>query len=232
MKATDIPGKIQLPFANSAGAGYKRTVPVASQIGVVDGAASYTDGFPPLNFLPVASGGVPPFGQDFNGLLNAISALSRWFSSGAPIAYDAAFSTAIGGYPKGAIVQSVTTFGKVWLCTADDNTSDPDAGGANWQEYPVFEMSLTMPGYIKFAGGFIVQWGLSGPLAGNSTEVETLPIAFPTAGLIVLTSPQVTAGSESGQSSSGAIVSKTQISVSNTGSLGTAMHAFWAVFGY
>lgn len=134
MKASDIPAKIQLPFGASAGGSYIRTVPVASQIGVTAGAWSYTDGSVPLNFEEVSLGGVPPDGRDFNGLLNVVSAHNRWAISGGPVPWDGAFSTAIGGYPMGAIVQSATTFGTMWVCLADNNTTNPDTGGANWQK--------------------------------------------------------------------------------------------------
>jgi len=131
MKRSDIPSKFPIPFGNSAGAGYIRQVPTASQIGVTNGAASLTDGFVPLNFLPVGSGGVPPFGQDMNGILNQISAWSRWQSAGNPLTFDATFATNIGGYPAGAIL-SAAAGGNLWLCLTDDNTSNPDTGGAGW----------------------------------------------------------------------------------------------------
>jgi hypothetical protein len=132
MQSSDIPSKIQLPFAKNAGGPYIRTVPIPSQIGIQDGAASWNDGFPPLNFLPDSAGGVNPFGQDMNGVLNAISSLLWWYSAGGPVSYDSSFQTAIGGYPKGAIVQSVTTLGMLWQSTAENNMTDPDTGGAGW----------------------------------------------------------------------------------------------------
>lgn len=134
MKASDIPTKFPIPFASSAIAPYIRPIPVTSQIGIQAGAASLTDGFVPVNFLPVAAGGTPPFGADFNGLLNQITLWSRWNSAGGPLPWDSSFSTAIGGYPKGAIVQSLIP-ASAWICTADDNTTNPDTGGANWSPY-------------------------------------------------------------------------------------------------
>lgn len=136
MKLSDLPTRIQLPFGASAGSGYIRTVPVASQIGVQDGAASFTDGFPPLNFLPVGAGGVPPFGQDMNGLLNQATAWTRWQATGAPPVYDATFSAAVGGYPKGSFLSNASTVGQFWISQIDDNTSNPDSGGANWIAFP------------------------------------------------------------------------------------------------
>lgn len=134
MKSSDIPGKIPTPFANSAGASYIRTVPVPSQIGISGGAASYTDGFPPDCFIPAASGGYPPDGRDVNYMLKIATSWIRWQAAGGPIQYDSAFSTSIGGYPLGAVLQKANTAGQ-WLCTVDDNTSNPDTGGAGWITY-------------------------------------------------------------------------------------------------
>ncbi len=136
MLAASIPAKFNIPFANSAGGSFIRPIPEASQIGIQPGAASLTDGFPPLNFTPIASGGVPPYGEDMNGLLNQSTAWDRWFSAGGPVNYDGTFSAAVGGYPLGAVVASNVVLGNYWLSTVDGNTTDPDAGGAGWINPP------------------------------------------------------------------------------------------------
>lgn len=118
-----------LPFANS---GAKNTVPVPSQIPITAGAASYTDGFPPLTMTPVTSGGIPPSGLDMNGVLNEISAPGVWYCAGAGFPYDAAFSSAVGGYPKGSRVLAASGAG-YWFSTTDNNVTDPDTGGAGWK---------------------------------------------------------------------------------------------------
>ena len=107
-------------------------MPVASQISITAGRASWTDGFPPLTFLPPGAGGVPPFGQDFNGVLCQLSQWTRWQNAGATVQYDAGFSSSIGGYPKGAVLQNASTAYCVWISQVDNNASDPDTGGANW----------------------------------------------------------------------------------------------------
>ena len=132
MQSSNIPTKIQLPFAKNAGGAYIRTVPVASQIGILAGAASYNDGFPPLNTVPPSAGGVNPSIQDMNGILNELSALLQWYSAGGPISYDATFQTEIGGYPKGALVQSAVLVGVIWQSTTENNVTNPDTGGAGW----------------------------------------------------------------------------------------------------
>ena len=78
MQSSQIPSKFPIPFANGAGSGYIRQIPVTSQISITPGAASLTDGFPPLTFIPEGSGGIPPFGQDMNGILKEITAWIQW----------------------------------------------------------------------------------------------------------------------------------------------------------
>lgn len=132
MKYNQIPAKFPIPWAANAGGGFISPIPTASQIAINPGRASLNDGFPPLNFQPVGAGGVPPFGQDMNGILNAITLWSRWQAAGGQARYDATFATAIGGYPMGAML-SGSTSGTVWLNTVDDNITDPEGvSPAGW----------------------------------------------------------------------------------------------------
>lgn len=132
MLASAVPTKFQIPWGNSAGGSYIHPVPQASQIGITAGAASLTDGFPPATFSPIAAGGTPPFGQDFNGILNQITLWNQWQSAGGPLIYDGTFASAIGGYPKGAMIQSSVTIGLFFVSLIDGNSSNPDSGGTNW----------------------------------------------------------------------------------------------------
>jgi hypothetical protein len=132
VKLSDIPTKFPIPFANSAGPSFIRPIPVSSQIGIQDGAWSLTDGSPPLNFTAKGIGGVPPFGQDANGLFKQITQWARWQGAGGAVPWDSAFSAAIGGYPQNAVVASATVVGRFWKSTVDDNVTNPDSGGAGW----------------------------------------------------------------------------------------------------
>lgn len=132
MQFSGIPSKFAMPWGENAASGTIRAIPPASQIGITAGAASLNDGFPPVTLLPVGAGGTPPFAQDMNGILNQITAWSQWQQAGGPVTYDAAFQAAVGGYPNGSVVNSATTFGVIWLCTADNNVTNPDTGGAGW----------------------------------------------------------------------------------------------------
>jgi hypothetical protein len=174
MKASDIPSKFQIPFGNGAGGSYIRNVPLASQIGINDGWASLTDGFVPLNFQPIASGGVPPFGQDMNGILKQSTSWDRWLSAGAPVTYDSTFQTAIAGYPAGTIVQSATTLGTFWFSTVDDNVTNPDTGGAGWTNLALlFAQNTPFYGFAALpAATFNVATG--GALATTVTTFGTV----------------------------------------------------------
>lgn len=128
MLSSQKPKLIPVAFATR---GAKQDIPVASQVSVTPGRASYTDGFPPLTRTPLSAGGIPPYGTDFNGVLNEISAAIRWANAGMGYTYDAAFSSSVGGYPKGAQLTKSTNDG-IWLNTVESNTSNPDTGGAGW----------------------------------------------------------------------------------------------------
>lgn len=137
MQDSQAPTKIPLPWGNSAGGSYIRDIPTASRIGFQNGAASFTDGFPPLCFVPVATGGAGPFGQDMNGILFQVTSGLRWLQAGGPNPWDFGYATTIGGYPRGAIVSNASIIGLYWISTADNNTTNPDTGGANWVSFGV-----------------------------------------------------------------------------------------------
>lgn len=133
MQSTQIPQRLPLPFGAAAGGSYIHTVPTASQIGITDGAASLTDGFVPLNATEIAAGGVPPFMNDMNGILNVATAWAQWAAACGPVQYNSAFSAAIGGYPKGNLLLAANGV-SYWFSLVEDNTVDPDAGASvQWQ---------------------------------------------------------------------------------------------------
>lgn len=132
LSQSSVPPKFPIPWGSSAGSSYIRSIPQNSQIGIQNCAASLTDGFPPLTFTPSIAGGCPPDGRDFNGILKQLSLWSQWQGAGAAVIYDSAFSASIGGYPKGTILSKAASVGCFWISIADNNSSDPDTGGANW----------------------------------------------------------------------------------------------------
>lgn len=122
MQTSSIPTKIPTPFANS---GTKNTIPIPSQIGITGGAASFTDGFPPLTRTAISAGGIPPFGADFNGIFNAITQAIRWTNSGSGYPFDSDFSTEVTGYPNGALIPA-SDYSGYWINTIDANTTAPE----------------------------------------------------------------------------------------------------------
>lgn len=135
MLAANIPSKFVAAFANAAGAGYSRSIPL-TQGSPGNGAASLNTGFPPETFTPPGSGGYAPDGRDVNGVLFPTTGWAQWFSAGGAVPWDSAFSSAVGGYPLGAIVASATTFGLQWISMIDNNMAIPDMSGPDWMVWP------------------------------------------------------------------------------------------------
>ena len=180
MQASEIPTKFPVAFAEDAGVGYTRQVPTTPS--GQPGAAAMTTGFPSVNFIPEGAGGVPPFGEDVNGILNQITAWLQWLQAGGvPVAYDATFQAGLlpnPGYPKGAVVASATTFGLYWISTVDSNTTNPDTGGAGWatwlQSTPAAGVQLqyvsgTTLLLAPFNGGYLWINGVSYPIPSGLT---------------------------------------------------------------
>jgi hypothetical protein len=179
VQASDLPYKLILPWASSApGGNVTNPIPPTSQIGITNGAASLPDGFPPLNFIPVGSGGTPPFGKDFNGAFFIETSWTRWLSAGGPIKWDSAFSAAVSGYMQGAIVQSATTFGQFYICLVDNNTSNPDTGGAGWFKWSPFGVGVQD---VTASGAFVTKYQSvrlyrTSALGNSSTTLPTSPV--------------------------------------------------------
>ena len=174
MQASNEPSKSPVPFAES---GSKNTIPVNSQIGITPGLASFTDGFPPLTMTPLVAGGIPPRGEDFNGILYFLSAAARWQQAGGSYAFDSDFSTSVGGYPKGAILRSADGTA-LFMSRVENNTVDPDAGpSANWQSLAI--ASPKGECRLALSGASIV---LS-PFQGNQLYINGANRSIPVAGV-------------------------------------------------
>jgi hypothetical protein len=171
MQLSQVPAQIVEAWA-SGDATKTNPIPVPSQIGITPGAASWTDGFPPLCATPIASGGIPPSKADMNGGLYQMSAVDVWMCAGGGFPYNATFQTAIGGYPKGARVLAATGLG-YWISTVDNNMTDPDTGGAGWASSP--ENAITaLTGDVTATGPGSVAATLaaSGVTAGSYTTAS------------------------------------------------------------
>jgi len=136
MQKSNAPTKLTVAFASGTGAGPVNTVPLTP--GATPGTASYQTGFTSVNMEPIASGGIPPFGADFNGILKAATTAQIWQQSGYMWPFDSTFAgnSNIGGYPAGSVLLMGSGNG-LWINKTDDNTASPDAtGSTGWIGLP------------------------------------------------------------------------------------------------
>jgi microcystin-dependent protein len=78
-----------------------------------------------------------------------LSAWAQWQAAGGAVIFDASFAASIGGYPKGAVLAALGVSGYYWICTADNNTNNPETGGANWVSFNLLGTLTT--GDVKFS---------------------------------------------------------------------------------
>lgn len=132
------PTQITVPFATS---GLKTSIPAASD--PITGRAGYDQGFTAINMTPRTAGGIPPFGQDFNGIFFDISTALQFLEAGGGFPYNSTFATAVGGYPLGALVSRSDGSG-LWRNTVANNTADPEGAGTGWQPEEAGATSVAM----------------------------------------------------------------------------------------
>lgn len=86
--------------------------------------ASQDVGFPEVTMKPVQVGGEAPDGRDFNGFLQLLSSHLFASQNGGIYTFNADVSSAIGGYPQGAILGYIDTNGDYNFVKSliDDNT--------------------------------------------------------------------------------------------------------------
>ncbi|MCD8179777.1 MAG: hypothetical protein LUE98_21205 [Tannerellaceae bacterium] len=137
MKSTDIiqPTAISQPIANT---GTRNTI---SQTATGSGYASVAEGFPDITMIAPADGGLPPRGEDCNGLFYLSTDQKVYLQNGGYITFNEEVSELIGGYPQGAILDYYNSDTNVWakvISLVDDNTNnfvdDPSLiDGTNWK---------------------------------------------------------------------------------------------------
>jgi len=120
--AANYPRIIALPFAAN---GTKTTIQVASH-GGGSALASYNDGFPSITLTPSASGGLLPYGGDFNGVLFDLSQFQTWVNGGGQFLFNTSYASAIG-YAVGAVVILDDHSGS-FVNLTNNNTLNPNSG--------------------------------------------------------------------------------------------------------
>lgn len=150
------PQLIVKPFAAAATNPDFITLPIPVAAPVTPGQASFDEGFPPVTMTDPALGGVPPFGQDFNGLNYMITSYLAWLQGGGGFTYNATFVAANTGYAVGAVLKSATTEGRYWYNTVANNANDPDVTPTGWIGYSVFGSPVGEQASAPGAGTFTV----------------------------------------------------------------------------
>lgn len=179
------PTTIVEPFAKS---GSKNTIPVTAS--ATPGLASLDTGFPSLTMTPVAQGGVPPSGLDFNGIFNWITQHTSWVNAGGQYTFDATLAAFIGGYPVGMVLQSddgLSSYVNVQAANSANFNSDPSQIGVTWLPYGGAAVAASGSTTINSTGGAVT---LTGAQAAHSLVIVTGTL---TANL-TLTFPAITRG--------------------------------------
>ena len=168
------PGKIITPWAES---GLKNPIPPAAN--PATGRAGFDQGFSAINMTAKEAGGIPPFGQDFNGIFYEVTNILRYMQAGGQPTFDAALATVIGGYPKGAMVlgsDGVT----LWQSKVDSNFTDPNTDPSSWGTFDIgLKADLAAAGGAGLVGGLAkpVTWtGFAG--GADCTGVASSEAAF------------------------------------------------------
>lgn len=146
MTTPSTPELIVEPFGKDAVAPYI-TIPIPLAP-TTAGKASYSEGLPPATMTNPGSGGIPPSGADFNGILFALSTWCAFFQSGQRIAYDATASAAFApGYPLGAVLYNATDK-CLYQSTAAANVTNPGVSVATWRNLnkPLYAASAPSAG--------------------------------------------------------------------------------------
>ena len=125
------PAKIITPWAST---GSKNPIPASANNST--GAAGFDKGFPDITMTPEEAGGLPPAGQDFNGIFYQITEIIRYMQAGGQPRFSASLSASIGGYPKGSIVLG-DNGSDLWQSQVDSNTTNPNTTTATWKAVDV-----------------------------------------------------------------------------------------------
>ena len=141
------PTFVKQAFANN---GIKNTIP---DITTNEGYASYDKGFPDITMQPKESGGLPPRGQDMNGILNELSQFNQYQQMGGTYGLDNNILKN-GGYAKNSVVYQDDG---IYRSLVDNNTdnfvNNPSAIDSTWQlivDYNSQSGTNGVPGQLSY----------------------------------------------------------------------------------
>lgn len=161
------PKLITKPFAQN---GQKNAIPENFSSSMESNQATWDTGFGQITMIPVAAGGMPPKGQDFNGIFNQLSENIIYLSKGGKFKFSADYAASINGYPKGAILQSDDET-KEYQSKIDNNkvnfnTATQSQINAAWKLVSTDDLLQQIAGKQP-AGDYATKTELSNGLAGK-----------------------------------------------------------------
>lgn len=191
MKSTDIvqPQPMSSAFAEdifSSSGSTDFAIPKATSTSATD-TCVIDDGFLPITSEPLDDGGIAPERKNFNGLFYLSTDQRVFLQNGGIITFNADVSTAIGGYPQGAILGYVDANSNFSFVKSliDDNaynfvTTPSYIDGEYW-DYASLKINLSNMNPTQTVKDTIVGWGM--PDYDNGISI-TLPYTVTQAGYI------------------------------------------------
>ena len=116
--------------------GLKNVIQKVLQSGQDPEDMTWNLGTPQITMIPKEDGGLPPKGQDFNGVLYTLSDHAVQRQNGGQIVFSNDVVTEYGGYATGSIVQSADTL-RHFRSLIDNNTFNPNTQtiSGRWEIY-------------------------------------------------------------------------------------------------
>lgn len=176
------PAKIITPWADT---GSKNPIPQNSNN--TTGAAGYDKGFPDITMTPPEAGGIPPSGQDFNGIFYEVTNILRYTQAGGHPTFSSTLAAAIGGYPKGAVVLGSDGL-TLWQSKVDSNFTDPDTDPVSWVTLDIgLKAELAANGGTSLVNGadkvINVSQRITPPYIGIDAQLNALGVEADASGL-------------------------------------------------
>lgn len=112
---------LTIPFARDAVPDMVNDIPDDPSV-LEPQLASFKQGFPYITTIPLVAGGIPPEGQDFNGILRDITEHVVHQNKGGMYKFEADI-VAAGGYPKGAVLAANDGL-SLWVSLQNNNVQD------------------------------------------------------------------------------------------------------------
>lgn len=134
---------ISTPFAQEG-----EKTEIQNVTGEFDNSATYQLGFPPITMQSIHSGGKPPKGTDFNGVLFDITENISFLCKGGRYQHNAGLSALMGGYPKGSNLLLDDNVTEV-VSTVAGNQNNPNTDMTGW----VLKPNRTTTEYVLDASG-------------------------------------------------------------------------------